>query len=378
MKSVGIITVHRLSNWGSAMQGYALQHAIEKLGYYCECIDYIYPNSWHIKRGSWNPGKVTFKSRLLRLLGLKSPRLKDLIDRFVNNEIRTSKEYSSFEKLHADPPLYDIYVSGSDQIWNWKTMCGDPSYMLDFAPAGKKLIAYASSFSVDSIPYELKELYHKNLSRYTAISVREKNGSLLIKQLLHHDVPVVLDPTLLLDKNVWSQLANKAKWKGNMPTKFILCYLLDYTYNPRPAMARLLRQIQKEHDYPVILLGRDLREFKGKIWSMKKTQGIGVYEFLWLVKNASIFVTSSFHGTAFSVNMGTPFLSMIEKYDQADDRIKSFLKSVKLEEHIVTINESYDNLFEKSMFDYSIAAKILDSKRQASLSFLKNALADRQ
>lgn len=68
MKSVGIITVHRLPNWGSAMQGYALQHVIANLGYNCECIDYIYPNEWHIKRGSWIPGKVTLKSRILRFL----------------------------------------------------------------------------------------------------------------------------------------------------------------------------------------------------------------------------------------------------------------------------------------------------------------------
>lgn len=374
MKSVGIITVHRLSNWGSALQGYALQHIIEKLGYNCECIDYIYPNEWHIKRGSWVPGKVTFKSRILRLLGLKSPRLKDLIDRFVKNEIRTSKRYFSFEKLHSNPPIYDIYVSGSDQIWNWKTMCADPSYMLDFAPNGKKRISYSSSFSVNSIPEKYEELYKKNLSKYSAISVREKNGSILIKNLLGIDVPVVLDPTLLLPKNEWEVLANKAQWKKRMPSKFILCYLLDYTYNPRPAMASLLSCLQKEHNYPVVLLGRDLKEFNGNVWQMKRSQGIGVYEFLWLVKNATLFVTSSFHGTAFAVNMGTPFISMVEKKAQQDDRILSFLKSVMLEDHIVTINENYNNLFVRALFNHHTTTEILNQKRQVSLSFLKNAL----
>lgn len=374
MKSVGIITVHRLSNWGSAMQGYALQHVIKKMGYNCECIDYIYPNDWHIKRGSWIPGKINLKSRILGLLGLRPPRLKELIDHFIGNEVQTSRRYSSFEELHSNPPIYDIYVSGSDQIWNWKTMCADPSYMLDFAPNSKKRIAYSSSFSVNNIPMKYEELYKENLSKYSAISVREKNGSTLIKKLLGIKVPVVLDPTLLLSKTEWEVLANKARWKKRMPSKFILCYLLDYTYNPRPAMASLLSNLQKEHNYPVVLLGRDLNEFDGNVWHMKSSQGIGVYEFLWLVKNAALFVTSSFHGTAFAVNMGTPFISMIEKQGQADDRIESFLKSLMLEEHIVTIADNYSNLFAKALFNPQTTTEILNKKRQVSLSFLKNAL----
>lgn len=376
MKSVGIITVFRMPNWGSAMQGYALQHIVRELKYDCECIDYIYPNEWHIKRGSWIPGRDRLKNKILKLLGLKPPRLNSLIDDFIKKEVKTSQRYSTYEELHANPPLYDIYISGSDQIWNWKTMCADPSYMLDFAPTDKTLISYSTSFSVDSIPREYEYLYRKNLSRYAAISVREKNGSLLIKQLLGKDAPVVLDPTLLLDKTVWSKLANKAKWKKTLPSKYILCYLLDYTYNPRPAMASLLTTLQKEHNYPVVILGRDLKEFTGNVWHMKRSQGIGVYEFLWLVKNATIFITSSFHGTAFAVNMGTPFISMVEKLNQSDDRITSFLKSVSLEDHIVMVYDVFDNLFERAKFDYIATTKILNEKRRVSLCFLKKALSN--
>lgn len=376
MEKVGIITVHRLPNWGSAMQGYALQRVVMELGYDCECIDYIYPNEWHIKRGSWIPSKDGLKNKILRFLGLRPPRLDSLIDDFIKKEVKTSQRYSTYGELHTNPPIYDIYISGSDQIWNWKTMCADPSYMLDFAPSNKKLIAYSTSFSVDSIPKEYENLYRKNLSRYAAISVREKNGTSLIKQLLGKDVPVVLDPTLLLDKTAWSKLTNKANWKKTLPSKFILCYLLDYTYNPRPAMASLLTNLQKEHNYPVVILGRDLNEFTGNVWNMKRSQGIGVYEFLWLIKNATIVITSSFHGTAFSVNMGTPFISMVEKREQSDDRIISFLKSVSLENHVVTVNDDFINLFEMANFDYIATTKILNEKRQDSLCFLKNALAN--
>ena len=85
MKKVGIITVHRLPNWGSVMQGYALQQVIKQLGYKSECIDYKYPNEWHIERGSWIPGKERFKTKFARLLGLRAPRLQNLVDKFINN-----------------------------------------------------------------------------------------------------------------------------------------------------------------------------------------------------------------------------------------------------------------------------------------------------
>lgn len=141
-------------------------------------------------------------------------------------------------------------------------------------------------------------------------------------------------------------------------------------------MASLLTNLQKEHNYPVVILGRDLNEFTGNVWNMKRSQGIGVYEFLWLIKNATIVITSSFHGTAFSVNMGTPFISMVEKREQSDDRIISFLKSVSLENHVVTVNDDFINLFEMANFDYIATTKILNEKRQDSLCFLKNALTN--
>lgn len=374
MKSVGIITVHRLPNWGSAMQGYALQKVISSLGYDSECVDYLYPNKWHIERGSWIPSKGSFKKKIARFLGLCPPHLQSLVDGFVQNEVKTSRRYLSFEELHDNPPVYDIYVSGSDQIWNWKSMCADPSYLLDFVPDGKMRVAYASSFSVTDIPEKYIDLYKSNLRKFKALSTREYNGAKIIKNLLDIDIPVVLDPTMLISKEHWGELAKKAVWKKQMPEKYILCYLLDYTYNPRPAMASLLRKLQRQFKCPVILLGREFPQFDGEVFKMSRSQGIGVYEFLWLVKNATIFATSSFHGTAFSVKMGTPFLSMIEKKGQKDDRIESFLKEFGLSDHLVTIDMNYDNWNVDGTFNEDSVNQIMETKRNFSLDYLRNAL----
>lgn len=377
MQKVGIITVHRLPNWGSVLQGYALQQVIEHFGYKSECIDYIYPNEWHIERGSWIPGKERLKTKIARLLGLRAPSLQSLVDKFIKNEMQVSEKFKTFEDLHANPPQYDIYISGSDQIWNWKTMCLDTSYMLDFASIDKPRIAYSSSFSVNHIPDEYYKTYKVNLAKYKAISTREKNGSKLVKKLLGQDAPVVLDPTLLISKEQWGKLTEKAVWKKPMPHNYILCYLLGYTYNPKPAMASLLEKLQKQFNCPVIMLGNSFPEYQGEVFEMSKSQGVGVYEFLWLIKNATIFATSSFHGTAFSVNLGTPFLSLIEKMDQEDDRISSFLEKVGLTKQIVTVTTDFEHLNSDGTYDVAKAQNKLQAMRSESLGWLEHALKEK-
>lgn len=374
MKSVGIITVHRLPNWGSLMQAYALQKIIESLGYNCECIDYIYPNDWHIKRGSWKPYKISLKTRIAEYLKLRPRTLHELANDFVRDEIKVSSRYISFESLHQRPPQYDIYVSGSDQIWNWKTMCGDTSYMLDFVPHNKLKISYSSSFSINYIPDDLKEIYIEHLSRYSHISVREMNGQQLIKDLLNRNAKIVLDPTLLIKKEQWQKLSNKSRWEKKLPNKYILCYTLGYTYNPHQAMAKLLTLYQEKMGYPIIFIGKPVREFKGKKFIMHRSQGIGVYEFLYLIEHASICITSSFHGTAFSVNMGIPFISMIERMNQDDDRIQSFLSSLGLENHLVTINSDFKNISIDATFDYNAVNQRLDIQRNESIKYLSHSL----
>lgn len=379
MKKVGIITVYHLPNWGSALQAYALQKTIESLGYDCECINYLYPNPWHIKRGCWGWPKTTIIQRLktfLRLmLGRSAPSLNTLINNFIKKEIKESRYYNTYEDIHQDPPKYDIYVSGSDQIWNWKTMFVDTTYMLDIAPNDKLKIAYSSSFSVNSIPNEYKPIYSKWLSRYQALSVREKNGVSIIEDLIRREAKVVLDPSLLLNYKQWGELAKKAQWKKKLPSRYILCYMLGYTYDPKPAMAALLRRLQVIYKCPVIMLGKRNDKFDGEIFQMPRNQGIGVYEFLWLIRHASVVVSSSFHGSAFAINMGVPLISLIERRDQPDDRITTLLKSVGLENNIVTTTTDFDKMYNDGQYDVKLIQYNLQLLRENSLTYLRKSLS---
>ena len=105
------------------------------------------------------------------------------LNRFIKQNIRVTSRYESYHELHENPPQFDAYIAGSDQIWNPCTMMGDMSYFLDFAPNEALKLSYASSFSGVKIPDVFKQEYINNLNRFSAISVREDNGAKAIKEI---------------------------------------------------------------------------------------------------------------------------------------------------------------------------------------------------
>lgn len=379
MKKVGILTTFRQPNWGSVLQAYALQKIIEGLGYNTEVIDYRYPNEFHWERGKmWGkPREKTLKNLLkemkqtiLEILGMRSTPIMKLLNSFISREMRVSKPILSHEELHANPPIYDIYVSGSDQIWNPNSMLGDLSYMFDFAPLNSKKISYASSFSCKSIPAKLKKQYEESLSDFSALSVRENNGKEIIKELLERDAMVVLDPTLLLTRVYWNAIADKAS-KVKLPKQYILCYMLSYTFEVDKPMGQLLQLVQAKYNMPVIALNKIPDSFHGDIVNLPKSYSKGIEEFLYLIKEASIIVSSSFHGTAFALNFGKPLIAMGARNE--DDRVLSLLSNMDMVSHFV-YSDKISNANIEVYYDEDKEQNILNTLRSDSLNFLKDSL----
>lgn len=318
MKTVGILTTFRQPNWGSVLQAYALQKIVDGLGYKSQVIDYIYPNAFHYSQGcprQKKPLLSLFKDSiksLLRGTGLYNVRKSkmELLNDFILQNMNCSKRISTKDALMRKLSHYDIYVSGSDQIWNPNTMYGDMSYMFDFVSPKAIKIAYSSSFSCDFIPVKYQSLYKKYLSKFLAISVRERNGIELAKRYSGlKDVQLVLDPTLLIDKNGWKKIAAKSS-NIALPKKYILFYMLAYTYSPVEKMVELLSFVQKKYACPIVSLNRKPNGFEGEFIDIAYSNEIGIPEFLHLFENAEMVVTSSFHGTAFSLNFGKPFIAL--------------------------------------------------------------------
>lgn len=381
MKTVGIITTFRQPNFGSVLQAFALQYVIERMGYDVKVIDYKYPNEYH-----WNAGvkhgrrKVSFRNHLgdmkrkaQLLLHLRKPTKMEKLNSFIHDEMKCTSFYSSRKAIQTHPPVFDIYVSGSDQIWNPNTMVGDMTYMFDFAPEESKRIAYSSSFSCNKIPQKYLAEYQKNLCKFSAIGVRESNGLDLIRKITGcGDAQLVLDPTLLLTKEQWHEYVSKSSMLP-LPSKFILFYMLAYTYSPEEKMCELLTFVQRKYNLPIVALSKKPKGFQGEYIYLEDKQAIGNYEFLKLFEKAEIVVTSSFHGTAFSLNFGKPLLALEDGKSRSDDRISSLLNAVGLTSQLIFTNIPLSDSV-TPYYDIVSEQSRLEKLRTNSLDFLRQSL----
>lgn len=370
MKSIGIITIHKIYNYGSALQAYALQKACEDLGYKVEIIDYNYPNQAHSNNKYTVRGAQPNEPRWIKMLyALDLIRQHRGISAFVGKYQHLSpKQYDSPEILKADAPQYDVYITGSDQLWNPRHCNGDPAFMLHFAPNGALKISYAASISANKLPDELHPLYKELLSRYEHIAVRENSGVQVIKEITGKDATVVLDPTLLLNKEQWNEIASP---KRQFKKKYILCYFLNYTFNAFPYVDELAQYMQIQTGYEIVRVARPPHHLFTPHTYYKV--GASPEEFLALVRDAEMVLTTSFHGTAFAVNYGKPVFTVVQERNASDSRQVSLMHNLGLDAQILSIK---DEMPDKNRFTYDVLKEQLrlEELRKASIEYLQKAL----
>ena len=358
---IAILTIHKITNYGSALQTYALQSFIEKNinDSSCTILDYRFPNSYHWKERYKKMSILkVYRSRLHRMkeslsysLALRKARFKQFWIDFYH----LSQPYNSQESiLRLNPKEYDMYILGSDQVWNARTLCGDKTFLFANMSEHEKCFSYASSFGLTYLPVEYTSLFVKELSKFRAIGVREKNAVDILSSLGYKDkTMLVCDPTLLLDENEYTPLVNKSNCK--IDGDYILVYCLDYAFDPYPAIRQVIKELQEKYKYKLVFIGK---EVNGPFHKTTVLNSIGPCEFVSLFKNAKIVVTSSFHGTAFSIINRKPFVSIAPR--TGDSRIGDFLSHLGLEDNLIyndqtrfVFNESpYTNAVELNLATY--------------------------
>jgi hypothetical protein len=368
MKKIGIITIHDIYNYGSVFQAYATLAYVREMGYQAELIDYRYPNVFHRQKNTKSE-ILSFGNRLLKNMLPDKPYLK------YKNSYQTFKEqfyklsaqsYPTIDSLITNPPDYDIYMAGSDQIWRPNTMKGDPCFFLNFAINAKK-ISYASSFGCNVIPEEYRQQYATALNQFSHLSVREKQGVAMIKNLTGRKTEVVLDPTLLLNRDEWLKVASPYEIKD----PYILCYGLD---TKDKYMENLALYIQK-------LTGLKVMRLNGKFYDYfdKKIHYIldaGPQHWLSLFDHASFILAKSFHATAFAINFNKPFLSILTGKKDHDSRQKHLLELLGLENRKITVGDKFPEMsvLDLSSDDYSHPIERLKAEKMKSEEYLKNAI----
>ena len=366
-KKIGIITMHRVYNAGSALQTFALYQSIKALGYDCEIIDYQYPNKYHHTTKKRPSFLIFWWLRLKYFILYRNHKQHLRFAEFQQQAWASSTYYASREELFSNPPQYDLCITGSDQVWNPRHMKGDSAFFCAFSP-NTPHIAYGASFSQGYIPDKLVEHYRKHLSTYQALSVREKSGIEIIKNLTGQHAELVCDPTLLLKQSDYQQFIATAHQYTKRP--YLLAYILDYAFNPYPTIQQVIDKIAHDKGLQVIYL---MANSVDNYHIGKSITSAGPNEFIRLFAEASFVVTSSFHGVAFSLLFEKDFYTIAPSKDSEDSRIQTLLSAVGAIERAIPQGSSISSL-QTSNIDYSRINRKLDEYREQSLNYLRNAI----
>lgn len=364
---VALITILDNSNFGTYLQAVATCYTIKKLGASITVIRYERPSVTPKRKGEQQFHFLTNIRGLIRRLQGNNHYIQRMSClSFLKKHVNVTRLYYSYADLCAHPPKADIYITGSDQVWNTIHNRGiEKAYYLGFVSSNKaKKISYAASIGMDEIPSEFRQTTKELLQQYNAISVREKSNVTLLKEI-GIKAENVLDPTFLLKRKEWQTFARPY----NHTKPYVLVYSVE-----EPEQNIIVSQVAK---YIKEKLNADIIEvsYRGED---RKIDGCDFHcyyatpdTFLSLFLGASFAIVSSFHGTAFSLNLNIPFITIAP--DRFSSRIDSILKLTKTENRKI---QSFDchkiEAIYRSQIDFELVNRLLDEQRDLSLEFLKN------
>lgn len=278
---VDIITLHSIYNPGSALQAYGLLKYLLQEKYDAEIIDYrpYYSTIGKNKLKGIARKVIYFKNE--RILGKK-------YENFMLQRMKlTDKRYSSYKELRKLTPKADVYIAGSDQLWNMSYDCGrDDSYYLTFVKDGRK-ISYATSIGKKTIPQNEKDAIVSKIKDFNNVSVREKSTSKEFSELMKKGVKWVCDPVFLLPVEEYESMSKRL-----IADIYAVVYLSDES----DLLDDIVENIRNTLGCKIVLMGGNRTRCKCDI----HIKDIGPEDFLSLIRYAEIIISSSFHATAFS------------------------------------------------------------------------------
>lgn len=288
---------------------------------------------------------------------IKRKKFNDFIKKQIKLTDKVDKKIINSDKFNND---YDIFITGSDQVWNYE-LTNDSAYMLDFVKNSEKKRSYAASFGIDKIPFNLVDLYRTYLADFHTILLREKTGKKIIKNLLNRTENVVLDPVFLLNKQEWDNVVGKTKFE-NIKNQYIIVYFGTLK------IVEFARYLSKKYELPIIFISGG---FKLKLYG-KLNRRLGPEEFVSAIKNARFVLTGSFHAVVFSIIYNKTFFINIDKNGKARaSRQKDLLSLLQIGDREI-INHRDDMDF--TLIQWEKINKKLDIERKKSLNELKNML----
>lgn len=368
---INVITRHAPTNYGSLLQAIATQRVIMNLGHECRIINYIPKCETGVRmaitqlerKTKWrrNPIKkaiylmVAEPETLLMERKFLAMRKKYLL---MGPCCATTGE---LKKLYAEKKD-EVFLTGSDQVWGpISTGHYDPTYFLDFVPKSSRKLAFAASFGKTIFDEQTLKEYRVLLKKYDSLAVRENVAVELLKKM---DISAkqVLDPTLLMDADAWSEYVKPMK----KPEKYVLVYQIHANSD----LDHYAVKFAEKAELPLLRVSPLLHQAKrsGKFVYCPDISG-----FLDLVKNATYLVTDSFHGTAFAINFNTQFVEVLPNTGTSS-RNQSILELTGLTDRIVRDLNDFSYIDQE--IDFKEANEKIGTSRIESIRILEEMLAE--
>lgn len=331
MKRIRILTIHFGTNHGSVLQAYALAKHLNNAGNEAKIIDYI-PKRYNIwsnllerKKGKypWPIIIAYYPIHLLKVLPVRN-----MFERFCRDILFLTGRVTNPKDLKSVATEGDIFIAGSDQIWNEDyNGFDDFSYYFDFLPDEKKRIAYAASFGKEAL-FEEKygEKVVEYLKKFDWIGMRESTG---VDKLAHYGISGVhvCDPTMLLSQEEWRNFAKDSKYKQKDSKPYLLVYVMDGVYDKLLECAQI---IKRELGYNIVVVAFN-KITDGCIDRM--VFKVNPRDFVTLVDGATCVITNSFHGTVFSIIFEKP--SVILGKSKYNSRMLGLLEKLGMTDRFI-------------------------------------------
>ena len=388
MKKLAVISLV-FKNYGTKLQSYALCRVINRLvGEEIETTVIRMPALWENRTDI----KKNLIRRSIKKYGIRSlfhifEVVRFILEKRIIVKIDHSAEFykrdAEFKRFDANIPYttrlfsvdeirngalqgYDAFLVGSDQVWNHLKVGYQDIFMLDFFPGEKKL-TYAASFGQTTIPEEMMPWYADRIKNFSSLLMREDEGVDICRKLGREDARLVLDPTMLLEKEEYEKMVPEKKV---VEGDYILVYSLNYSYKIFREASRLARR----NSCKMVVLKRSFCPPRvSRYDNATELYAESPENFLWLIKNAKCVVTNSYHALLFSLIFNTDFYLYLDNADEENSRLLTMTRLCSLNHRVFWETGSLPKVIDR--IDYREANGIISRERKKSTELLGKALS---
>ncbi|MBR3811546.1 MAG: polysaccharide pyruvyl transferase family protein [Agathobacter sp.] len=352
MKKLIISTFNNSNNnYGALFQSCALATFLKKMGY--DVYNVTIENRSTINDST----KIKIKKKIKRFLLLPKKQIMNERSKKLRKfaaENQKQLVYKNVQELYDNPPEADVYISGSDQVWNPVNLHDD--FFLCYADDSKKKISYAASMGREKIPLSVEKKFADYIARYDCISVREDSMIPIIGRYTNKEIHQHIDPVFLMTKDEWTKL--ERPYRELKYDQFILVYALEWSESHNEK----LLQLKKKTGLPAVSINTGNIK---KIHADQVIYNASPNEFLYVLDKASYVVTTSFHGTAMSVVYNKKFMGFTGS--DKPTRIESLFRHFEMDTRS-TVDAAISEI------NYDVVNGIIEQDRKKAREYLLDSI----